>query len=217
MKISREIALEVFNLKEGYTEEELKSAYRRLSKICHPDTGGDQNLFVFITSCKDVLQCKINPQNKPDVEKKKTNPSSTTKANSRPTEKIKVDVEVEKIYEFFNSTKSFFAQIRNVFVDSVICMYPTFNKKEKKSYPIRFETEFNFLNCKVDVVDNRLNIKFQKSIIVPEEFKKLKKIRVKIKFMDKTYKFTISKSKKSHIIKWKKKDMKLDVAVNFDF
>lgn len=55
MRVPRSTALEVFGLKENFSKEELKRKYRELVKIVHPDTGGDENLFKFIETCKNIL------------------------------------------------------------------------------------------------------------------------------------------------------------------
>ena len=39
MEISRKTALEVLGLNEGFSEEEFTKAFRRLSKLVHPDMG----------------------------------------------------------------------------------------------------------------------------------------------------------------------------------
>lgn len=222
MKISREIALEVFNLKEGYTDEELKSAYRRLSKICHPDTGGDQNLFVFITSCKDLLEETIKYKSKGstqnDIDQKESKSKSSTEANCV---KERIDIDLEKLIGHYTSgllnVLMRHYEIEKIFFYSAICMYPRLKKSEKKNYTFRLESVFNKINWIWYHNTNCIDIDVIESIIVPEEFKKLKKIRVEFEFMDKTYKFTISKSKKKHVIKCEIEGINFVVNLNFDF
>ena len=55
MYVSRQMALEIFGLRENFTEEKFNKTFRRLAKIVHPDTGGDENLFKFIMCCKEAL------------------------------------------------------------------------------------------------------------------------------------------------------------------
>lgn len=55
MDVTRKTALEIFGLSEGFTKEDVNRNFRRLSKIVHPDVGGDENLFKFIICCKEKL------------------------------------------------------------------------------------------------------------------------------------------------------------------
>lgn len=72
----RQMALEIFGLRENFTREEVNKKFKRLSKIVHPDIGGDENLFKFIMFCKEVLldNSKINDVKQTD-EKPKTRQS----------------------------------------------------------------------------------------------------------------------------------------------
>lgn len=53
--MSREDALDVLGLKEGATEKEIRSAYRRMMKKHHPDNGGSAYLAARINEANDVL------------------------------------------------------------------------------------------------------------------------------------------------------------------
>ena len=48
----------VLGLEENATQEEIKNAYRRLSKENHPDTGGDPKTFMNIKKAYDMLSNK---------------------------------------------------------------------------------------------------------------------------------------------------------------
>jgi DnaJ domain len=53
--MGREEALQVLGLAEGATEEEIRSAHRRMMKNFHPDHGGSDYLAAKINQAKDVL------------------------------------------------------------------------------------------------------------------------------------------------------------------
>ena len=44
----------VLGIKKEGTPEEIKTRYRELSKLLHPDTGGDSKLFAFVTQMYDL-------------------------------------------------------------------------------------------------------------------------------------------------------------------
>lgn len=54
-----ENALKLLGLKHGFTEKDVKSAYRKLSKIHHPDLGGLEVNFIRLTKAYDYLMKKI--------------------------------------------------------------------------------------------------------------------------------------------------------------
>lgn len=53
--MTREHALEVLNLKEGASREEILSSYRELIRKVHPDRGGSSYLAAEVNRARDVL------------------------------------------------------------------------------------------------------------------------------------------------------------------
>ncbi|GLV53407.1 hypothetical protein KDH_02610 [Dictyobacter sp. S3.2.2.5] len=51
-----EHALRIFELKQGFTSEDLKQRYRQLAKSYHPDTGGDEASFKKLQNAYTLLQ-----------------------------------------------------------------------------------------------------------------------------------------------------------------
>ena len=59
--MNRTQALRILNLNEGYSEQDLKKAYRLLSKKTHPDiVGGDGSNFRLVTQAYELLQSNRN-------------------------------------------------------------------------------------------------------------------------------------------------------------
>lgn len=123
MNISRDLALSVFGLKEGYSEKELSEAYRRLAKITHPDSVGDNNLFVFIKECKDVLENNIqNSDNSVNSRKKDSSPQAKD---------IKItDISLDLLHEEYillnKHMKAF--HIRNIYTYVKVFIHPILKK-----------------------------------------------------------------------------------------
>ena len=46
---------EIFKVSKNASWSEIKSAYRKLVKIHHPDTGGDQNIMLEINAAWEIL------------------------------------------------------------------------------------------------------------------------------------------------------------------
>ena len=55
------LALSTLGLTVGYTEQELRSAYRKMSKKYHPDIAGDSGKEMFIR-VKSAYECLSNPR-----------------------------------------------------------------------------------------------------------------------------------------------------------
>lgn len=53
---NRANAINLMGLSENFTDKELKSAYRKLSKVHHPDVGGTQENFVRLQKAYDYLR-----------------------------------------------------------------------------------------------------------------------------------------------------------------
>ena len=49
---------EIFKVSQNASWAELKSAYRKLVKIHHPDTGGDENIMLEINAAWEILKVK---------------------------------------------------------------------------------------------------------------------------------------------------------------
>ena len=55
-EVSRERALRILNLKEGFSREELKINFRKMSKVYHPDAGGTHEEFVILQLAYEELE-----------------------------------------------------------------------------------------------------------------------------------------------------------------
>lgn len=54
--MNRSEALKVLGVSSGFTEQELKSAYRKAVKKYHPDVGGDAQKFQMVQVAYELLQ-----------------------------------------------------------------------------------------------------------------------------------------------------------------
>jgi len=64
---------EVLGVEKNSSPEEIKKAYRKLSKEHHPDVGGDENKFKDIAAAYDILS---NPDKKQQYDMGGSNPFS---------------------------------------------------------------------------------------------------------------------------------------------
>lgn len=58
--MTREQALRLLGLSEGFTDDDLRKAYRKAAKSAHPDLGGDAQKFMLIKEAHEFLS---NPKN----------------------------------------------------------------------------------------------------------------------------------------------------------
>jgi DnaJ-class molecular chaperone len=77
-KMNRAEALEMLGLREGCSQEDVRSAYKRLSHQVHPDTGGNATLFRLVRQAYDVLMNDSAPPPRQD---------SAPKSQSQPKDK----------------------------------------------------------------------------------------------------------------------------------
>ena len=57
--MSKKDYYEVLEVKKDATSDEIKKAYRRLSKIHHPDKGGDEEVFKKISGAQTLIKKTI--------------------------------------------------------------------------------------------------------------------------------------------------------------
>lgn len=202
MEISRELALEIFGLKESFSQEELKKAYRRLSKITHPDSGGDENVFRLIGYCKETLE---NPNsNKSKNMHSNTNSQKTSTSTSNSTEKKRLYVSLPQLYDIhydfmwkLDEFQDYIVKNNVAEIRSGISIYisPLFRKNitETMKYELNREMK-QFLNSGF--------VQFTKTILIPERLKNYKKLRVHVEFMGETSYFIISCKKNNCFVKY---------------
>lgn len=70
-----DVYVRLLGLVEGYTLDQLKTAYRRKAHLHHPDRGGDPDIFRVIQEAYDELAKNFEP---------KSAPAGRTSADSNP-------------------------------------------------------------------------------------------------------------------------------------
>lgn len=73
-QLTRREALKLLGLKEGFTPEQLKTSYKKMAKIYHPDSGGSHDEFLKVGEAFTFL--KDNPTPPPKV-----NPAPATQSS----------------------------------------------------------------------------------------------------------------------------------------
>lgn len=194
MYVSRELALEILGLGENFTQEEVNKNFRKLSKMIHPDLGGDENLFKFIMCCKEVLlyNSKINTT-------QQTHKASEMQENKKDSKKKSVYVNLSDLYDIYDSLDDYIEEYDITDIKGIarIFIIPCKNKKYCESANIHFSQEFKEFE--------KLNFaNFSTTVKLPENLKKFKKFKIRVEFMGETFEFTLSMKKPFHIVKYKK-------------
>lgn len=207
MKVSRELALELFNLSENFSEDDLKKKYTQLAKITHSDMGGDEYLFNFIVCCKDILEKAITASN---VKHSNNNGYNTSNTNDSPAKKYNIS-----IYNLFSLMRYGYCRynindINKILATAKISIRPIFKGKSfEQSIELNLSQPFyKFL------IDG--NCTFNQAFSFNQEFfKRFKHFKVRVEFMDDIFKFKISPKKLSHIVKYE--NFYFDSVIKFTF
>jgi len=185
MKISRSLALEIFGLKEDFSESDLKKEYRRLVKIVHPDAGGDKKLFEFIDSCKNLL---INGENVSENTNETKNHKANSYKNNTKSEKENGFITLEtldKDYDYLGKYERKY-NILEIRTSLLIYIRPRFRKSLEKCITVDIAIPYSQFN-KISGF-----VKFNQTIKIPAEMQKFRKCKVRVKFLNDTFKFNVS-------------------------
>lgn len=168
--------LELFELKENFSEDELKKSYKRLVKIAHPDTGGDANLFKFIKKAKDLLLSGDKIEFDDSINSK--NEFEMKKENSKRTH-----IKFESLCKLYSQYR-----IKEYEADTI---YEIISVKFKNLFGIN-EKSIN-LNLTTPYSQFEINrfVEFTSDIIIPKEFKNSLILNVNVSILDKKYNFII--------------------------
>lgn len=181
MRVPRSTALEVFGLKENFSKEELKKEYKRLVKIVHPDVGGDENLFKFIGTCKNML---INNEDIQETSNYKSN--SYENDTKFAEEKFVIDLRKLDLYypNFMGKIKKY--NIVEIKTSILICIQPIFRKDLEKNFVVQTRIPYNKFDKSSGI------LKFEQTIEIPKEMQKFRKFKVRVEFLEDTFKFKVS-------------------------
>lgn len=218
MRVSRKTALEIMNLKEGFTEQELKNQYRRLSKLTHPDTkNGDSNLFRFITCCNNTLLGKLEEDHTFDSSEKSTQSSNSTEQTTKKTYSISLPTLYKITHDLFDNISNYERKydISNIYSKATVYICPHRREDLKESFYIDLVTNYN--NFKVAGY-----VPFVKEINLSASLKQFKKFNVEVTFLGKSFKFRITAKDKHKCIiyeddryEFEKFNTEIDLSFNF--
>lgn len=193
--VTRKLALDIFNLSEGFTPEDVTKAYRRLVRIAHPDYNGDARLFDLIVSCKEVL---LNPHT--GVNDNAQTSRATVRTNKAPTEQSpkKYKISLDDLYRdfyFLHLTPEFPFIVR---IDSTaeVSIFPCRNPISRERMKLELHQSFKEF-CEA----NFEYIFFQVTVTLPEKLKKYKKFIVRVKFLGKKFYFKLNMERPNFILK----------------
>lgn len=171
MEIPYETAREVFGLNEGFSDKEVKSSFRKLSKICHPDNGGNSNLFRFISECKKVLEAKDTIYN-----------------NKAQLEKAYTRIALEVLYEEYYWIDEILEKYENIkTVYTYIDIYIS-NKRNGE-----YKRQLIIVETPISVLLSSNYVSFFTNVVIPKEFSKNNSFYVKIIYMGKEHSFKLKR------------------------
>ena len=179
MNISRNTALEILGLKEGFSEEELRKQYRKLVKIVHPDNGGDKTLFELIVLCKNTLQSTENALKNSQYETTQETKNYKTRDNFY----IRLE-ELEDMYDYLYMYERKY-NIVEIKASIIVFIRPKYKKNLQKCYTI-FST-ISYKSFKQLGI-----VKISETVRIPEEMKKFRKFSIRVEFLGDTFKFNVS-------------------------
>lgn len=187
MFISRQTALEIFNLKDGFTTAELTKRYRELSKIVHPDTGGDENLFKMLTCCKDVLSSASH----------QATPEKNSASSSKQKTKTRCYINLKTLEDIYFSLSKYLTEwdIHEIQAMARVQISPRWRKSQCTSTNLYLKQPF-------EQFQRAGFVSFSEVITIPEALKKFKTFRVRVEFMGETYRFKMSAKNPVHTIKY---------------
>lgn len=173
MILTKEIAMYVLSLKEGFTSKDLKNRYRTLSKISHPDTNGDNDLFLLVKACYEYLSTTAS-ERKPEQ-----NSNTQKKYRNYYQEHIhRFNVSLSDLYEKFYFYKNLPENyiIENIVQAIKISIKPFFSICNYSEYTMIQTASFkDFFSTKT--------VDFKTPFVLPESIKKHNVFTVEIKIL----------------------------------
>lgn len=93
-------AMQIFKLRENYSVDELKKSYKKMALLYHPDRGGNNKDFQYITKCYILLLEKLNNKNN---NKDHTSLKQGYKEQVSKADKVNIDPR-DKLYNYFKDS-----------------------------------------------------------------------------------------------------------------
>lgn len=174
MEMNRELAIKILGLQDAYSEKELKTRYRLLSKILHPDVKGDSKLFLLIGECYTYL-CNNNSEIDSKENKYDEHSAEEDEINDRYTT---LPFLYENFLWFEKYTREYnIIQIRS---EVFVLVKPILSKKDYTT-TVNLRSDFKSFLSTSSVI-------FEENIILPDYLSEYTYFQLKIIFLGKTYK-----------------------------
>lgn len=188
LEMSQEEALKTFNIKLGFTEDELRKVYKSLSKVHHPDLGGSEDMMKKINAAFTLLKKSVG----------KTETKSYEELSKEYTELAKGIVDDLNSKFKQDIFEAYFKKIAEVDFITTITNYPDKNFKGKTtpyyaSMKVEFKSKDGKFIIKMDVTTSNLtDIKYSKGLASSTNDYKIYTVTEAIAY-NKTHKFGKSK------------------------
>lgn len=172
MIVSREFALAIFDLNDGYSLDDLYNSYSKILGNLKNNSLESASFLDLLEQCRDFLDTEL-----------------ILKETEASTKKTRCNIDLEQLYLKFSSLDSLLEKydFSSIHSYAKITIFPLFKAKLKHIFNIYFSSLFH------DFKEfNQVN--FLTKVDLPKQIRKYRVFFVRIDFLDKTYRTIIFKN-----------------------